>query len=73
MCVPFSLVAADLKLHYSFEWPVKKSTDGKEYATLQNSKVEVVSAGNLKSELKGLFNGDRKLGITGIVMHSYSR
>ncbi|XP_034246888.1 protein takeout-like [Thrips palmi] len=59
---PSNFTFQNLKLHYSFDWPLRKGADGKEYSTLVNSKIRITDADGLKCELNGLFNGDRRLG-----------
>ncbi|XP_026279088.1 protein takeout-like [Frankliniella occidentalis] len=59
---PSNFTFENLKIHYSFDWPLQKAADGKEYATVVNSKIAIVSADALRSQLKGLFNGDKVLG-----------
>lgn len=59
---PSNFTFTNLRLHYGYEWPLHKANDGKEYATIANSHIEISGADGLRSELNGLFNGDKLLG-----------
>lgn len=55
-------VPVKLKLHYAFDFPLKKGSDGKEYMTVRNSNISIASVDDLKSDLKGFFSRNRLLG-----------
>ncbi|KAK3929001.1 Protein takeout [Frankliniella fusca] len=59
---PSNFTFEQLRVHYAFDWPLHKAADGKEYATVENSKIRIIDATGLKCQLKGLFNGDKLLG-----------
>lgn len=59
---PSNMTVYNLRVHYSYDWPIKKNPDGKEYVTITNSAISISGADGMKLDFQGMFNGDPLLG-----------
>lgn len=56
------LCSANLRVHYYYEWPVKRAANGKEYYYIAKTDIKVLGADAMYLHLDNLFNGEKALG-----------